>query len=69
MSFICDNCGKPQRDRRPQNKVIIDYRKKVYPVRKDENEIVIDKGGHGWEIVKEAGFCNTCYANSMVKGE
>ena len=69
MSFICEGCNKAQKKGKSPRKVLLESRTKVYPERRDENDIVIDRGGRGWEIVREAGFCNSCYANSLVKGE
>lgn len=61
MSFICERCKKVQPIRSKPNHIIISTRKKTYPVRKDSEENVIDRGGSGWEIVEEQKICDTCY--------
>jgi hypothetical protein len=60
MSFICCFCKKAQPDRTKPIKVVLETRRKVYPVRRDKEDEVIDKGGIGRETVKEAYICKYC---------
>ena len=54
--FICDVCGKLQPICSTPTKVIVSTRVKIYPERKEAG----DKGGEGWETVKEVQSCEFC---------
>ena len=57
MSFRCGRCGV-QRWLKPE-RVVVETRDKVYPMRFGGNECV-DNGGRGWEIVREEELCKVC---------
>ncbi len=65
MSFKCDDCNTVQNGK--PIKVIVEKRDKVYPIRRkdplDIKSAVIDKGGKGWEIVKEIEIGKECRSN------
>ena len=63
MSFRCQMCGTAQKDRSSPIMVIVEQRSKVYPERCDKEGKIIDKGGHGHEIVCEVQACRRCAAD------
>jgi hypothetical protein len=60
MSFICYSCKKPQPNRTKPIKIVLETRRKIYPVRRNKENEVIDKGGIGRETVKDAYICKYC---------
>lgn len=61
MSFICDKCHKPQRNHIKPIRVVVEIRKKIYPIRyAKDGKTVIDKGGKGIEIAREMNLCLPC---------
>ena len=66
MSFICQSCSNPQAIGVKPVKVVLQTRVKVYPVRSRGN-VVIDNGGRGIEIAKEANMCKQCAAKQSVQ--
>ena len=68
--FICQNCDRVVEPRTPMTKVITRTRAASYPFRKDATtrkvggkvEKVHDKGGQGYETVKEICVCPDCVA-------
>lgn len=68
MSFHCYHCKKVER--KPIS-AVIETRAKVYPARmgmdnETGREVVIDKGGEGWEIVREGLFCSQACVDAEV---
>lgn len=65
MSFRCALCNIAQPNKAKPKQLIIEKRNKVYPVRYGYDDsgkrIIIDEGGTGWEIVREAHVCQSCY--------
>ena len=61
MSFICDRCNRQQPKGTKPEKVIVETRKKEYPVVYNENIKLSDNGGSGYEIVKEISVCPRCF--------
>jgi len=66
MSFRCGNCGEAQEDRSIPTLIQTERRNKVYPERRKDDE-VIDKGGKGYETVREIQVCGEC--NILLKEE
>lgn len=66
MSFRCGNCGNL--GQKPLQ-VIIDVRPKTYPPRfgqdSDDHTVEVDKGGEGWEIVREALACSEACSDAL----
>jgi hypothetical protein len=66
MSFRCDICDGVQPVDSSPVRVILETRRKIYPRRTKRKkkppfeEIVIDRGGEGTEIVEEANACPEC---------
>lgn len=73
--YRCDECheavdGSPTR-------VVLETREKVYEPRfkkinpdgpeVERNMMCVDKGGKGWEIVKEANLCPKCLAKGGLE--
>ena len=59
MSFGCVNCGESQEDGSIPILIQVERRNKKYPERYKDSEL-IDKGGQGYETVKEIQVCETC---------
>lgn len=69
--YRCELCGVVVQSNTPALKVVLETRRKVYPERREANKIRIqgkkkplfshDPGGTGWEAVREAKVCRTCY--------
>ena len=59
MSFICGNCGEAQEDGSIPTLIVTERRNKIYPERYADS-LVIDKGGSGYETVKEIQACEKC---------
>lgn len=66
MSFKCRNCNRVEF--RPYQVVLetrsVTYPERVYIKRKQE---YVDKGGVGFEAVKEARYCSHCYQEHYEK--
>jgi hypothetical protein len=59
--FICEICNKQVKEGISPTMVVLDRREKNYPTRFNQTTgEVIDKGGIGEEIVKEAKACPSC---------
>ena len=65
MSFRCQKCGDAQGDGTTPITVVIERRNKVYPVRRDAKGDVIDKGGAGYETVREIKACSRCVPEEL----
>lgn len=69
MSFICKRCGDIQPNNTKPKNIIIQKRDKIYPIRRenplDLKSAIIDKGGSGWEIIKEIKVCEDCFLKEM----
>jgi hypothetical protein len=48
--------------------IVMETRNKVYQERVDKTGKVIDRGGEGWEIVRESNACKRC-VNMLQKAE
>lgn len=59
MSFRCDECKHAQPAGTKPFVFIVETRNKIYPIRK-RGDVVIDRGGEGWEIVKTKKVCFDC---------
>lgn len=59
MSYRCYFCKKTQEPNVPAVMVVMETRKKEYPVRHKKDK-VIDKGGAGFETVREVISCVEC---------
>jgi rubredoxin len=53
--YKCSVCGGLQRERIPQNRIVVGKREKTY-YRGNTSEVI----GKGWEIVKEEICCKKC---------
>ena len=60
MSFRCDVCERAMPDGASPTIEVAETRRKVYPERTDNRGKVFDKGGEGWEIVREVKICKRC---------
>lgn len=67
MSFRCAMCKEAQPVNSSPHKIVVETRAVTYPERTKkrvtqfrEENIVIDAGGQGTEIVKEIDVCPTC---------
>lgn len=69
MSFRCVECGKSQKNGIKPIMIVVERRSKNYPIRygmrinrqtKQEERVVVDKGGSGWEAVREIQVCSSC---------
>ena len=70
--YICDLCHACIGPDKHPTKVVVETREVVYPERFAERvtedwegrerteTVMIDKGGKGWEIVKEISVCKSC---------
>ena len=69
MSFRCQICDEAQPVRTPPVNVVLETRPKSYPKREYQSrgKIIKDSGGTGREIVKVAGACGDCAANSTAQ--
>lgn len=70
MSFICQKCEEAQPKGTEPVKVVVETRKKNYPVRYGTFEgktVTIDEGGTGTEIVRELTVCAACAAKMKAK--
>jgi hypothetical protein len=61
MSFRCEECNIVQPDRTKPKRVVTKIRNKVYSIRKNSAEEVIDRGGKGWEVLQEKDVCDKCF--------
>lgn len=59
MSFSCGNCGETQEDGTIPTLIVTERRDKIYPERSKDNTVV-DKGGRGYETVREIQACEKC---------
>lgn len=76
--FRCQQCGKVSQSGEECHKQVIEKREKIYPFREKvfsfcverKREFRDDKGGTGWEIIKEINVCNECYGveNERILG-
>ncbi len=57
MSFICQSCEKIQKK---PTLLTIESRKVTYLARYNEDNKLIDKGGSGFETVREIQICGNC---------
>jgi hypothetical protein len=69
MSFTCQHCGEAQKDGTTPTLVVVEQRRKQYPVQYNEEGSVIDKGGTGLEIAKEIQACEDCATKLTVRSE
>jgi hypothetical protein len=75
MSYRCDYCGKTQKNGKKPMHIIAQKRRKTYPERKymvragKKFVEVRDKGGSGWEIVKEKLMCEYCWKRDPANQE
>ena len=69
MSFVCQICGKSQRDGSIPTLIQTECRDKVYPERRDKEDKIIDKGGSGYETVREVQACKQCADNEQKEKE
>lgn len=69
MSFVCQICDEPQKDRVKPILVAVEQRSKTYPVRRNEEDKVVDKGGSGYETVREVQACKQCALNWITEHE
>lgn len=60
MSFVCQICDEPQKDGSKPTLIAIEQRNKIYPTRRNKEDKVIDKGGSGYETVREIQVCGEC---------
>ena len=60
MAFRCQKCGEAQRDWATPTLFVVERRDKTYPVRKNAEGDIIDKGGVGYETVREIQVCGKC---------
>lgn len=66
MSFRCGVCNEAQDPRVTPVMLVTEWREVTYPERR-KGKKVIDRGGNGWEIVREVAACAKC-AN-IAKGQ
>jgi len=59
MSFRCELCNRAMPAGTSPVVLILERRQKNYPERTNGKK-VIDRGGRGWEIAKEAKACKKC---------
>ncbi len=69
MSFTCQLCDEPQKDRIKPILIAIEQRNKTYPERRDKEDKLIDKGGSGYETVREVQACKQCALNWITEHE
>jgi len=69
MSFVCQVCDKPQKDGNKPTLIAVERRNKVYPKRRGTEDKIIDKGGSGYETVREVQACKQCADNERKKEE
>ena len=69
MSFVCQICDKPQKDGSIPTLVQIECRDKTYPERRNKEDEVIDKGGSGYETVREVQACKQCALDRIMEHE
>ena len=70
MSFICQKCEETMPNGTEPVKVVVETRKKSYPVRYGTFEGMtktIDNGGTGTEIVSELMVCAACAKKMKAK--
>lgn len=62
--FKCESCKKFSKPGDKATKVIVEERQMVYPPRYKEDEFgrqaIIDKGGEGFETIREVTVCPAC---------
>jgi len=69
MSFVCQICDKPQKDGSIPTLIQTECRDKTYPERCDKEDKLIDKGGSGYETVREVQACEQCALNWITEHE
>ncbi len=69
MSFVCQICDEPQKDRAKPILIAIEQRNKTYPERRDKEDKLIDKGGRGHETVREVQACKKCALKWITEHE
>lgn len=69
MSFVCQICDEPQKDGIKPTLIAIEQRNKTYPTRRNEEDKVIDKGGSGYETVREVQACEQCALSWNIEHE
>ena len=69
MSFICEECNKPQPAGQKQNEIIIEKRDKTYETVKkgNRNRPTTTQISKGWETVKRKKVCPECF--KKITGE
>ena len=62
MSYRCQMCGTARPAGEAPVRKVLETRRRSYPVRRDptDSAAVIDSGGAGVEIVREASICPEC---------
>ncbi len=69
MSFVCQICDEPQKNGIKPILVAIEQRNKTYPERRDKEDKIVDKGGSGYETVREVQACKQCALNWIMEHE
>jgi hypothetical protein len=73
MSFVCEECHKPQPDRTKPHRVVTETRPKEYtrPIRNEHGQDIgrVEVVGQGTEIVHEAMLCGECALLTKYDGE
>jgi hypothetical protein len=60
MSFRCGLCKRAMPNGSSPTIEVVETRRKVYPEQTDKSGKVRDRGGEGWEIVREIMVCKRC---------
>lgn len=64
MSFRCNKCRRQTQPGEKAAIVPVQTRACQHPERRDENDVVIDRGGCGTQIVREIQVCAGCSGNT-----
>ena len=66
MSFICDRCHVRQPHGAKPTRVVVETRPKDY-VARYRDDVLIDVGGAGTEVVREENLCTKCSTRAKSK--
>lgn len=69
MSFVCQICDESQEDGSTPTLIQTECRDKTYPARRNKEDKIIDKGGSGYETVREVQACEQCVLSRNIEHE